>query len=165
MLFFLTRAALSSRMCVWLCMSCFVLYLCRDWFCGVVSRKGWHIYEKFWRMHLLMYDKLWISWGNPVELTLKLNYKLDTRPLCCLFSACDDHYFGDGCSQMCGYCKNNSTCDKASGNCLYGCSDGYSGDDCRTGEFRLPVMKFTVHGRVVTAVFFFISIFVSGIVI
>lgn len=45
---------------------------------------------------------------------------------------CEDHYYGDGCMHMCGWCKNNGTCNKASGNCLYGCSDGYIGSDCRT---------------------------------
>ena len=49
-------------------------------------------------------------------------------------SACPDHFYGEGCTEKCGTCKDNTSCDKAYGYCLYGCAEGYTGDNCLTGE-------------------------------
>lgn len=43
----------------------FVLCLCRDWFRGCDSRKGWCICENSFEMRInFAYDRVWSSWGT-----------------------------------------------------------------------------------------------------
>lgn len=34
---------------------------------------------------------------------------------------CVDYFYGKECNNMCGYCKDNSVCDKGIGSCFNGC--------------------------------------------
>ncbi|XP_062612082.1 protein draper-like [Saccostrea cucullata] len=43
---------------------------------------------------------------------------------------CDDGLFGDGCSLVCGHCKQLAECHPVDGTCLNGCSLGYQGPYC-----------------------------------
>lgn len=39
----------------------------------------------------------------------------------CLFSECEEGYYGTICSSKCGHCANGETCDKHIGICNGGC--------------------------------------------
>ncbi|PVD24655.1 hypothetical protein C0Q70_15139 [Pomacea canaliculata] len=38
---------------------------------------------------------------------------------------CDVGYYGENCSQLCGHCRQDTTCDPDNGTCLVGCSLGF----------------------------------------
>ena len=52
-------------------------------------------------------------------------------------SACPDGSYGDRCTGECGVCKDGVPCDKTSGICSKGCSEGWSGDKCKNRTYPL----------------------------
>ncbi|XP_065938052.1 multiple epidermal growth factor-like domains protein 10 [Magallana gigas] len=50
--------------------------------------------------------------------------------LCTL--ACDSGWYGLGCSESCGQCRDVNKCINTNGTCLTGCSAGYTGHRCHT---------------------------------
>lgn len=47
---------------------------------------------------------------------------------------CDRGFFGIGCNEKCGHCRDEYQCSNESGVCLTGCGAGYKGDLCKTRE-------------------------------
>ena len=52
-----------------------------------------------------------------------------------VFTACDAGSYGNNCTERCGHCLNNETCDVVCGKCQHGCGSGWMGDVCKTGAF------------------------------
>ena len=46
---------------------------------------------------------------------------------------CEYGYYGADCNQTCGNCSGASQCDRASGECAYGCMPGYYSTLCNIG--------------------------------
>lgn len=46
-------------------------------------------------------------------------------------------YYGENCTNRCGNCLNNKTCNNVNGNCSDGCSEGFKGDICITGTTKI----------------------------
>uniref|UniRef100_A0A8W8MNT0 EGF-like domain-containing protein n=1 Tax=Magallana gigas TaxID=29159 RepID=A0A8W8MNT0_MAGGI len=46
--------------------------------------------------------------------------------------ACDSGWYGLGCSERCGQCRDVDRCLNTNGTCLTGCSAGYTGHTCHT---------------------------------
>ncbi|KAK7485091.1 hypothetical protein BaRGS_00023631 [Batillaria attramentaria] len=44
--------------------------------------------------------------------------------------SCSDRYWGSGCDQVCGECRDDAPCDKVTGNCPARCVDGWHGEKC-----------------------------------
>lgn len=49
---------------------------------------------------------------------------------------CDNGFYGTNCTMECGYCKNKTSCNKVSGNCMEGCAFGYQGATCLQGKYH-----------------------------
>jgi hypothetical protein len=47
---------------------------------------------------------------------------------------CDFGEYGTGCKQKCGHCANLSDCDKYTGECPFGCNEGYYPPLCQESE-------------------------------
>ena len=64
----------------------------------------------------------------------------------CILShkGCDEGYYGTGCSQVCGFCKNAVDCHHVNGTCLTGCESGYIGGMCKTRKSVKAVWKFYI---------------------
>ncbi|XP_052695080.1 protein glp-1-like isoform X2 [Crassostrea angulata] len=45
---------------------------------------------------------------------------------------CDRGFFGIGCNEKCGHCRDEYQCSNETGVCLTGCGAGYKGDLCKT---------------------------------
>ncbi|KAK7501070.1 hypothetical protein BaRGS_00007555, partial [Batillaria attramentaria] len=45
---------------------------------------------------------------------------------------CSDGFWGQNCGIQCGWCRENGPCDSNTGQCLAGCKDGWTGDNCLT---------------------------------
>lgn len=50
--------------------------------------------------------------------------------------ACKHGYYGENCTNTCGNCSNNQTCNNVNGTCIDGCSEGFKGDFCITGTVK-----------------------------
>lgn len=50
--------------------------------------------------------------------------------------ACKHGYYGKNCTNACGNCLNNRTCNNVNGTCIDGCSEGLKGDLCTTGTVK-----------------------------
>lgn len=61
------------------------------------------------------------------------------------FSECQNHMYGAGCSEKCGYCLDGEQCDHVNGTCLNGCEAGYHQIRCKTGRYNN-----TIHCYVLT---------------
>lgn len=48
---------------------------------------------------------------------------------------CPNYKYGIDCSETCGHCLNNTTCQHTTGTCLEGCDDGYLKHDCKTRKW------------------------------
>lgn len=54
--------------------------------------------------------------------TNKNNYRMTNNKVSkCLFSECEEEYYGTICSSKCGHCANGETCDTHIGICNGGC--------------------------------------------
>lgn len=51
-----------------------------------------------------------------------------------ILSECPFGYYGENCSNGCGNCLNNSTCDHLTGACTKGCEPGYKEPKCTKGN-------------------------------
>lgn len=63
-----------------------------------------------------------------------MNKKRLTCNLC--FKACPFGMFGGKCSQICGRCLSNVTCNPVNGKCSGGCDEGCMGSYCDTRMFK-----------------------------
>ena len=52
-------------------------------------------------------------------------------------TACTEGTYGLDCKGMCGYCQDKTHCYHVNGSCLYGCSQGYFGEMCKTCTYFL----------------------------
>lgn len=80
--------------------------------------------------------------NQPIYLKIKLymakKWTLQAyNVLCtCHFSlVCDGGMYGDNCNVPCGSCYESKQCHHINGMCLNGCTRGYQGLLCTTGEF------------------------------
>eukprot|EP00105_Crassostrea_gigas_P042813 XP_019926961.1 PREDICTED: uncharacterized protein LOC109619993 [Crassostrea gigas] len=48
---------------------------------------------------------------------------------------CDKGWYGIGCNETCGHCRNESQCSNDNGTCEAGCDAGFTGDQCKTCEY------------------------------
>lgn len=46
-------------------------------------------------------------------------------------------YYGENCTKTCGNCLNKETCNNVNGTCTDGCSEGFKGDLCKIGTFKI----------------------------
>lgn len=57
------------------------------------------------------------------------------------FTVCPDGMYGVGCLMECGNCLGDQFCNKNDGSCSGGCSEGYGGDVCKTGNQYLTTIR------------------------
>lgn len=48
---------------------------------------------------------------------------------------CDRGWYGIGCNETRGHCRNESQCSNVNGTCLLGCDAGFKGDRCKICEY------------------------------
>ena len=60
---------------------------------------------------------------------------------CILKKGCDEGYYGDECSKVCGWCKQADNCYHVNGTCLNGCESGYINDMCKTRTYIQAVLS------------------------
>lgn len=48
------------------------------------------------------------------------------------FKECENRTYGANCSQHCGHCQNETTCNTVDGDCTEGCASGYNYTKNRT---------------------------------
>ena len=52
-------------------------------------------------------------------------------------SVCDKFRYGQNCSEECGHCKDNKTCNPIDGVCNNSCSPGFTGEMCKKGIYAV----------------------------
>lgn len=50
------------------------------------------------------------------------------------FTACKEGFFGVSCSEKCGHCLRNKSCNHETGSCSEGCKPGYKGNSCKESK-------------------------------
>lgn len=73
---------------------------------------------------LFSYQILLLSFSS----TLLTNYSI---------VACMHGYYGKNCTDDCGNCFNNQTCNNVNGTCTDGCSEGFKGDLCKSSTVKI----------------------------
>ena len=48
--------------------------------------------------------------------------------------ACNNGFYGPGCIEKCGYCRDQKDCHNVNGSCLTGCENGYRGYLCTSSK-------------------------------
>ena len=62
-------------------------------------------------------------------------YIVDFYKLMLCILACDSGTWGVNCSNNCGQCVNDTSCDVVNGECVYGCNPGWKGTHCTESKF------------------------------
>lgn len=61
-----------------------------------------------------------------------INWKKDI--INTIFLECDKGYYGVGCKETCGHCRDVKYSLHINGTCVTGCDAGYQEELCKTGE-------------------------------
>lgn len=56
------------------------------------------------------------------------------NPSIFFFVACPHSKYGGNCSETCGNCFKNLTCNHVNGTCIKGCQNGFRGQFCRSSK-------------------------------
>ena len=58
-----------------------------------------------------------------------------------LTSECDGGFYGQNCSEVCGYCFRKDQCQFMNGTCFKGCDGGYWGERCTKSKRKKKIHK------------------------
>lgn len=67
-------------------------------------------------------------------LTFRCQIKYYIQVLPFFFAACPYSKYGGNCSETCGNCFKNLTCNHIDGTCINGCQKGFRGQFCRSSK-------------------------------
>lgn len=64
-----------------------------------------------------------------------------------LIVACPSGHYGEKCSETCGNCSQNLTCNHINGTCNGACVKGLKGQFCKTGKMYSLTMSYLMTRR------------------